>query len=319
MHRYFLSVGGKLNTYQCMFDEEVDSKVLDRYHAIGRRLAPLETFNICYDAHFEYRRQKISHFIMKLQNIERPRRLTITKLAIAMTSVLLTMPAYAAETEPAKADLDSVITGLSKEQAQEIAKAREEQAAKQYTSQEQEAIDLAISKVNQITPLSKDSVEHLKIRSIQWPDSSLGCPEPGVEYLQKVIPGYLVSFTSDEKIYSVNIGDNTAIICDRVIDFLAERKKRAESVISAHKAARFDLAEKLMVDPEIIKVVKIKIETWPDSSLGCPVAGKKYPEEPVEGLIINMTCRDRDYEYRIALGGENFVRCKEIASCHETE
>ena len=318
MHRYFSSVGGKLDAYQCMFDEEIDSKALDRHYAIGRRLAPLETFNICYDAHFEYRRPKISHFIMKLQNIERRRRLTITKLAIAMTSVLVSLPAYAAEPEPAKDELDSVIKGLSKEQAQEIAKAREEQAAKQYTSQEQEAIDLAISKVNQITPLSKDSVEHLKIRSIQWPDSSLGCPEPGVDYLHKMIPGYLVSFTVDGKIYSVNIGDNTAIICDRINNFMLERKKRADSVMKAYRSARLDLAEKLKVDPELIKVTKIKAETWPDSSLGCSGPVQEHQENPVEGFRINMTCRDKEYEYRVPLEGGDYISCKAIVSCHET-
>ena len=255
---------------------------------------------------------------MKLQNIGRPHRFIITKLAIAMTSVLVTLPAYAAETEPAKADLDSVITGLSKEQAQEVAKAKQQQAAKNYTAQEQEAIDLAISKVNQITPLSKDSVEHLKIRSIQWPDSSLGCPEPGVDYLQKMIPGYLVSFTVDGKIYSVNIGDNTAIICDRINDFMLERKKRADSVMNAYRAARLDLAEKLKVDPALITVTKIKAETWPDSSLGCSTQDQEHQAGPVEGFKINMTCRGKEYEYRVPLESKDFVSCKEIVSCHET-
>jgi len=263
--------------------------------------------------------QTRTHCIMKPQTIKRSHRRNITKLAIAMASVLLTIPVYADGPEPAKDELDTLITGLSKEQAQEIAKAREEQAAMQYSKQEQAAIDLAIGKVNQITPVSKDSLEHLRIRSMQWPDSSLGCPEPGVQYLQRVIPGYLVSFTIDEKMYTVNIGDNSAIICDRVNDFLEHRKNRGASVIKAHNAARLDLAEKLMVDPEVITVTKIKIVTWPDSNLGCPVTGEQPTQKPVEGLIINMTCRDKEYEYRVALDGEEFISCKELVSCHETE
>ncbi|MDX2418631.1 MAG: hypothetical protein QNK19_14310 [Xanthomonadales bacterium] len=256
---------------------------------------------------------------MNAQNTDRPFQRTIPTLAIVMASVFITCHAYASEPESTIGEVESTITGLSKEQAQEIAKAREEQTAMSYTEKEQAAIDLAIGKVNQENPDSKDSVEHLRIRSVQWPDSSLGCPKPGVEYLQQVIPGYLVSFTANEKTYSVNIGDNNAIICDRIEEFLSARKMRGASVIKAHQAARLDLADKLMVDPEMVKVTKMKVETWPDSSLGCPVEGKQHLQEPVEGLIINMSCRDREYEYRVDLVGGDFISCKEIVSCHETE
>ena len=256
---------------------------------------------------------------MEQKITQRPIGRTITTLAITIASVFSTFPTYASEPDQPVSGVESVISGLDREQKQAIAKAREEQARRGYSKQEEAAIDLAIKKVNEKTPVSRDTAANLKIRSIKWPDSSLGCAEPGVDYLQKVTPGYLVSFKVDEKFYSVNIGDNRAIVCDRINDFMLERKKRADSVISAHRNARLDLAEKLMVDPELVKTSKIQIETWTDSSLGCPQPGQQYKAGPIEGLKINMTCRDRKYEYRIPLEGGEFISCTEIVSCHETE
>lgn len=256
---------------------------------------------------------------MKTQKNDRPFRRTSLLLAIAMASALVTYSAFASEPESVKGELDSMMTGLSKEQQQKVAKAREEQLAKRYNEKEQQAIDLAILTVNEQTPVSKDSVSHVRIRSTQWPDSSLGCAEPGVEYLQRMIPGYFVSFTANEKIFTVHTGEGTAIVCDRFNDMMAERQKRGMAVIKAQKAARIDLATKLMVDPEEINVTKIKTVTWTDASLGCPVEGQQYKQEPTEGLVISMTCRERQYEYRVTLGGKDFISCKDIVSCHETE
>ncbi len=214
---------------------------------------------------------------------------------------------------------ERTIMGISEEQQQAIAKAREELSAKRYSEQDQAAIDLAIRTVNERTPVSRDSVSNLRVRPIQWPNSSLGCAEPGVSYLQRVIPGYVVSFNVEDKIYSVHIGDGSAVICDRINDYFAERRKRSMSIIRTYEAARVDLAKKLYVEAEQITITDIKQETWPDMSLGCPAAGEKYKAGPVEGLRIKMTCRDREYEYRSPLDGGDFVSCQKIVSCHETE
>jgi hypothetical protein len=100
---------------------------------------------------------------------------------------------------------------------------------------------------------------------------------------------------------------------------MLERKKRADAVMKAHNAARLDLAERLNVDPTLVKVRQIQIESWPDSSLGCPHSDKQYEEGPIDGLKISMSCRDKQYEYRVPLEDGDFIVCEEIVSCHETE
>jgi len=255
---------------------------------------------------------------MNSSNESRRLPAAMPKLAILSAAVLLAIGGCAtAETEPAAGGSGAAIQGLSKEQARAVEDARKAQARNSYSEREKAAIDLAIHTVNEKEPVSKDSVSHLRIRSVDWPDSSLGCGEPGVQYMQRVIPGYFVSFNANGKLYTVHVGDDSAIVCDKFNELMAERRKRGREVIQAHNAARADLAEKLMVDPEMVKVTRIQQQTWPDSSLGCPVAGEQYAPGPVEGLVIDMTCRDRQYEYRVALDGGQMKSCKEIVSCYE--
>ncbi|MGI6208127.1 MAG: hypothetical protein ACOYEW_07915 [Anaerolineae bacterium] len=40
--------------------------------------------------------------------------------------------------------------------------------------------------------LSPDEVEVIKVESVQWPDASLGCPEPGKVYAAVITPGYRI-------------------------------------------------------------------------------------------------------------------------------
>ena len=249
------------------------------------------------------------------------------KLAILSASVLLAITGCAGvehEPEPVAngsgADgSGAVIQGLNEEQAETVANARSQQAENQYSDREKAAIDLAVSTVNEKEPVSRDSITHLRIRSMEWPDSSLGCGEPGVAYMQRVIPGYFVSFSANGKVYTVHVGEDTAVVCDKFNELMTERQKRGREVIKAHNDARADLAEKLMVDPDMVKVSRIQLETWPDSSLGCPVDGEHYAPGPVEGVVIDMTCRDRQYEYRVALDGGDMKSCKKIESCYEVK
>jgi hypothetical protein len=40
--------------------------------------------------------------------------------------------------------------------------------------------------------ISPDQIQVQQVESRQWPDSSLGCPQPGQMYSQIVTPGYLI-------------------------------------------------------------------------------------------------------------------------------
>jgi hypothetical protein len=49
-----------------------------------------------------------------------------------------------------------------------------------------------------------------------WPDSSLGCPEPGIAYSQIVAPGYIVTIDTDDQASEVEAHTDRgsrAVIC----------------------------------------------------------------------------------------------------------
>ena len=52
-------------------------------------------------------------------------------------------------------------------------------------------------------------------KSVTWPDSSLGCPQPGMAYLQILSPGYLVVLEAAEKRYEYHAGrDGKVFYCE---------------------------------------------------------------------------------------------------------
>jgi hypothetical protein len=57
-----------------------------------------------------------------------------------------------------------------------------------------EAVALAVSRALATQRgISPSDVKVLSVEAVVWPDSSLGCPEPGQMYLQVLTPGYRVA------------------------------------------------------------------------------------------------------------------------------
>jgi hypothetical protein len=55
-----------------------------------------------------------------------------------------------------------------------------------------------------------DKTEH------EWPDSSLGCPDPAALYMQVITPGYQMTFVDEERTYDVRTNEDAsiAVLCD---------------------------------------------------------------------------------------------------------
>jgi len=45
--------------------------------------------------------------------------------------------------------------------------------------------------------VSADEIEVVEAREVTWPDTALGCPEPGMMYAQVLTPGVLVAVRAD--------------------------------------------------------------------------------------------------------------------------
>jgi hypothetical protein len=61
--------------------------------------------------------------------------------------------------------------------------------------------------------LSVDSVQLIRAAAVDWPDSSLGCPRPGLMYAQMVTPGYLIVLGANGKEYEYHADRRSASLC----------------------------------------------------------------------------------------------------------
>ena len=81
----------------------------------------------------------------------------------------------------------------------------------------EESVKLAIETLAHELGLGTDLVELRRASPVDWPDSSLGCPQVGETYLQVVTPGYLVSLQADGQVFSVHVGPDRAVVCGKAM------------------------------------------------------------------------------------------------------
>lgn len=83
-------------------------------------------------------------------------------------------------------------------------------------------------------------------------------------------------------------------------------KPSAEGMRSQVKKAIKDLADKLDVPSDKIKVIRAESVTWRDGSLGCLQKGMSYTQALVLGTEIVLLFGNTEYEYHSGSRGEPF-------------
>ena len=74
------------------------------------------------------------------------------------------------------------------------------------------------------------------------------------------------------------------------------------------RLARQDVAHKLGVSIDEVRVVKISPVQWPDASLGCPEPGKVYAQVIISGYRLLLEAHNATYEYHTDTDG-HVVQC----------
>lgn len=73
---------------------------------------------------------------------------------------------------------------------------------------------------------------------------------------------------------------------------------------------RKDLATRLKLDVETIKLVSVEPIEWPNAALGCPSPGKVYAQGTVPGFRIRLEAENNEYSYHLDRTGQ-FLLCPE--------
>ncbi len=176
-----------------------------------------------------------------------------------------------------------------------------------------EAVTLAVMTLSVEEKVPVKTIKVLRADPIEWPDTSLGCPQRGESYLHLVIPGFRMILSGGDLIYRVNVGGGQAVICGegvRLSRHVTPRRKvvtlepppptgepNDPKLQDLVRQAREDLTERLEVPSARIELLEAREVTWPDSSLGCPKPELSYLQVLQDGALIRLREGNKTYEY----------------------
>ncbi len=60
-----------------------------------------------------------------------------------------------------------------------------------------------------------DEITVKSVEPVEWRDSSLGCPMPGMMYLQVITPGYLIILEADGKEWEYHASQTHVVYCEK--------------------------------------------------------------------------------------------------------
>lgn len=63
--------------------------------------------------------------------------------------------------------------------------------------------------------VSSEEVEVVEVEEVEWPDTSLGCPQPGMVYAQVITPGWRVVLRVNDEAYEYHSGAGHEVLCDQ--------------------------------------------------------------------------------------------------------
>lgn len=161
-----------------------------------------------------------------------------------------------------------------------------------------EAVNAAKAELSSQIDIPESEIKLVQARATNWPDSSLGCPQKGMQYLPVVTPGYIVEVAVAEQSYTVHVGDGPAAICVLAsVIRKTERPVRKQQVLNLLQLAREDLESRDGSSEQPIRLMAMKLTSWPDSSLGCPDSDKVYPQVETPGYLIELEQGEKIFRY----------------------
>jgi len=159
----------------------------------------------------------------------------------------------------------------------------------------------------------------LTVDAVEWTDSSLGCRQPGQQYLQVITNGHVLKFGTGESnspVHSVHVAGETAIVCSNALGTgVVQRPPRASRALGLDVIlvdARKDLADRLGLKLENVEVTRISPMTFDDNQLSCGATPAEEPSPPVRGHQLLFRTTSGNFIYRT--DGKRFAPCPAIAT-----
>ncbi len=148
------------------------------------------------------------------------------------------------------------------------------------------------------------------LEATQWSDSSLGCRKPGSMYTQVVTSGYTVVLEREGRRHEVHVAGSRAVMCDPAthITGTVRQPMSARGLDRMTQLARQDLANRLRMDVQNIRVANVEPRRWTDDDMNCSSGGgTPQTRAPAAGAAsgvgyrLALTASGRTYSYHTDL------------------
>lgn len=166
-----------------------------------------------------------------------------------------------------------------------------------------QAIELAKQTLAKQGELPAQNIELESAKAVQWPDSSLGCPQPGMMYAQIITPGYRVTLmeSPNGKRHFVHIGAGRAIVCNKTNSTRSQTEKNlrfGKRWQQSQKAQQL-LSDRLSVSRDKIRIVGARtIENKKAGPLCIKEIGKGKPTK-THIQVIELSHHKQVYRYAV--------------------
>lgn len=154
---------------------------------------------------------------------------------------------------------------------------------------------------------------------VDWPDASLGCPEPGTDYAQVIVPGYELIFEDADgtkyRVHTDKSGDRWVVCRDGEPQKLTTTRGDTmgadvpAAVQPAYKKA-LDTAQQVSgLNADELTLNTWESATWNDASLGCPKEGMMYAQVITPGYSFTFEAAGETIEVHTNETGSSAVVC----------
>lgn len=184
-------------------------------------------------------------------------------------------------------------------------------AVTQSTPEIKAAGELARAEAARQMNAAADEFNIVAIEAVQWSDSSLGCHKPGAMYQQVIMNGYTVVLERQGKRHQVNVAGSRAVMCETGarLGGVPRQPLRARGLDQMTTLARQDLANRLKLDMQHIRVANIEPRRWTDNDMNCssdasaaaPANAPAATESMSTGYRVALSASGRTYFYHTDL------------------
>lgn len=164
-------------------------------------------------------------------------------------------------------------------------------------------VDLARQELAKRLQILDEVIDLIDVEAAEWPTAAMGCPKPGETYAEVVTPGYRIRFRVQDRVYEVHVSKRGEIrLCPPEGGEEGEAMLIPEGAQQAVMAAKRDVASRLGVSIEEVRIVQVEAVEWPDASLGCPEPGKMYIQVITPGYRVVLQAAGKTFEYHTDRG-----------------